>query len=248
MDIDTVLGIVGTILGILGLITGYVFYRKSLRVKEPCWAIRSNNLIQDNISQMSGLEIEYKGHEVQTLTVSKVLFWNKGFETINRDDIVAANPLRIKCSDDVQLLDTKILSENTPSNRFSIEIDDTKSFGNMTFDYMDKDDGVIIQIIHTGTSSSDIAIVGNIKGATVRAVSSKVDLVRKIILVLLIIVGLVGLAIFGSYVGSQPLLMQGLAIVIVVEFVLGVGVLVVSSIIWKTSNPFPRFFGQFGWK
>lgn len=165
MSIDTILGIIGTLLGIIGLITGYIFYRKSLRLKEPCFIIVSNNLIVDNITNLNGLEILFKNQRVQTLTVSKVLFWNHGFDTIEKGDIVLSDPLRIEASPDVQILDTSIVQTNNPSSKFLLKRNAKKSSVELIFDYLDKDNGVIIQVIHTGKSSNNINFMGKIKGA-----------------------------------------------------------------------------------
>ena len=87
LSLDTILAIAGTVVGILGIVAGYIFYRLSIRTKEPYWSIVSNNLIQDNITQLNDLEVKYKRQKVETVTVSKILLWNKGGETIDRLDI-----------------------------------------------------------------------------------------------------------------------------------------------------------------
>jgi hypothetical protein len=93
MPIDRILTIGG--LAFTSLLA-YYFYIKSMKQKEPFYYIRSNNLIQDNLSQMSGLNISYSGQKVENLTVSQIIFWNRGSEIINKDDIVISEPLRIE--------------------------------------------------------------------------------------------------------------------------------------------------------
>src|SRR6266545_2886551 len=120
MSIDTILGIVGTVLGVIGLITGYYFYRKSLRNKEPYVSFKENNLIQGYISKFEGLEVLYRGHKVETLTVSKIIFWNGGAETIHRSDITTTDPIRVVgTNDDVKILDVKIVASNNGASQFS---------------------------------------------------------------------------------------------------------------------------------
>ena len=86
------LSVVSIIVGLVGLVMAYVFYRRSRRAKEPCWAIRTRNLIAGSDSRLNDLEVLFKGHGVQDLWVSRVAFWNEGAETINRADLVATNP------------------------------------------------------------------------------------------------------------------------------------------------------------
>ncbi len=158
--------IIGVILGISGIVTGYIFYRKGLRVREPTISIKTNNLIQDHVSQIDGLEILYKGQLVRNLSVSKIIFWNNGSETIDKEDIVQANPLRIVGKDGVSILDAKIVAENNKASLFTCYLDDEGKL-RITFDYLDKDHGAVIQLTHTGLSSKDLVVEGQIKGVKV---------------------------------------------------------------------------------
>src|SRR5438477_11312597 len=102
MNIETFTSV---FIGVLGLVTGYYFYRKSLREKMPCWSIKSNVLVQDNIARLEGVEISYNGQKVENLVISRILFWNNGSETIDSQDIALANPPAIVGVDGVKLLD-----------------------------------------------------------------------------------------------------------------------------------------------
>jgi hypothetical protein len=168
MSIDTVLGLTGTILGMIGLFTGYVFYRRSRRVKEPFYSINSNNLIQDNVSSMTGLEVSYKGYPIESLTVTKILFWNNGADTIEKSDIVSANPLRIECSNGNRILDASVLETNNSSCQLVTEIMNAGRAASIDFDYLDKSNAAVIQIIHTGKTSANLTLKGDLKGATIR--------------------------------------------------------------------------------
>jgi Ca2+/Na+ antiporter len=64
--------VVGAIFFIIGLIPAYYFYVKSIRIKEPIWSIKSNNLISGSVATLKNLSIAYKKHKVENLTVSKV--------------------------------------------------------------------------------------------------------------------------------------------------------------------------------
>lgn len=164
MTIDTILGIIGTVLGMIGLVTGYIFYRKSVRIKEPIIAIRNNNLFQNFSSKLKGLEISFNSHTVESLTVTKAVFWNNGSETINKSDIVNEEPLRFDVRQGLKILDVQIIATNNPTNKFSCRISPDQSRATFEFEYIDKDDGVVIQLIHTGIDISDISLYGKIKG------------------------------------------------------------------------------------
>ena len=159
---------IGIVLGIAGIVVGiavsYYFYRKSLRIKEPCITFKHNNLIENHVSKLDGLDILYKGNKVENITVSRLLLWNEGADTINKEDIVAVNPPRISCYNNAIILEVRVLSTNNAASQFTCTISDKPNMANIVFDYIDKNQGVVIQIIHTGVSSRDIGIEGQIKG------------------------------------------------------------------------------------
>jgi hypothetical protein len=157
--------VVGLSVGIVvSIIVAYYFYRKSLRIKEPCWAIRSNNLVQGYSAQLEDLKIRYNNVNVENLTISRILFWNNGAQTIDKVDLDTVNHLRINCIGGIKLLDVKILTTNNQSCQFTAAIDNNKTNALLYFDYLDKNQGAIIQIVHSGMSSKDLTILGDIKG------------------------------------------------------------------------------------
>lgn len=168
MDWDTILGIAGTVLGIVGLIAGYIFYRKGLRTKEPCYAMKTETLIAGYSAKFEDLKILYKDKQIENLSVSRIAFWNNGIETIELNDIAPKAPLVVFAEDEVEILDAKVLQQTNRSNDFSIHLLDNNKFAQILFDYIDKGQGAVFQVIHTGTSPFDIAdliIWGDIKGA-----------------------------------------------------------------------------------
>lgn len=158
----------GIVLGIAGIVIGlaasYYFYWKSLRIKEPSWDIQSNNLIRGHSSKVPELQIFFKDEPVQDLTISRVVFWNNGAETIDRQDLNTINPLRITSIAEVKLLETKVVSVNNTSNQISIRETVDKSCAYLEFDYLDQAQGAVIQVVHTGISSKDLTVEGDIRG------------------------------------------------------------------------------------
>jgi multisubunit Na+/H+ antiporter MnhG subunit len=168
MTVDTILGIIGTVLGVIGLLTGYIFYKWSLRVKEPRVSQKTNNLIRDYIAKFDGLEILYKGAKIQNLTVTKILFWNEGSETIDKQDLTNADPLRITVDDGYIILDYRIISCNNEASKFNCVLSEDKSSLLIEFDYIDRNQGLVVQVVHTGINQSDIWVTGVIKGAVLK--------------------------------------------------------------------------------
>jgi len=53
---------------------------------------------------------------------------------------------------------------NNPSNDYKVSLDKASQYVYIDFDYLDKNQGAVIQAIHTGTESRNIVVTGDIKG------------------------------------------------------------------------------------
>lgn len=141
------------------------FYFKSKKVKLPLYSHWSINIINEFVNKFESLEMTYSGLPIENLTVTKILFWNGGNDTIDDQDISRVDPLKIQIKEKYKILESNVLYSKNPANQFSIKTADDKSNAMLKFDYLDKDEGGIIQLIHTGKSFKDIEIHGTIKGA-----------------------------------------------------------------------------------
>lgn len=108
------------------------------------------------------LSLSYDGKSIDDLTVTKYAIWNSGNEVLNWADIVVASPLQIICNDKAKILDAKILVQSDETNMFKI-IDKKDNCAKVVFDYANVDDGIILQILHTG-EASDLNVECRIKG------------------------------------------------------------------------------------
>jgi hypothetical protein len=161
---NPLLGVASFIIAIIGIVLAVIFYLKSKKIKSPYYAIRSINLIKDLISKIESLEMLFRGKPIKNLTVTKIAFWNAGNDTINYQDIPHTEPLTINVKEGIEILDAKVLYAKNPANQFSISTSDDNSLIKLQFEYIDNDEGAVIQIIHTGVSEEDIDIHGTIKG------------------------------------------------------------------------------------
>ena len=156
---------IDTLLGVAGLATGIISYIWSIRIKQPLFLVKTNNLIHGNISHISGLEVTFKGIRIANLFISKVLFYNCGAETLHKQDIVSSNPLRIVCPNNNFILDAVVVKSNNKSSSITVDVEDERSIAKISFEYLDQGHGGIIQIVHTGDSCKDLLIQGDLKGA-----------------------------------------------------------------------------------
>ena len=148
-------------LAIAGLALSVFLYLKGKKEKLPVYLIKTFPLINNNLTELDGIAISFEGIPVQSLELSKVSFWNRGAETINGTDIVAADPLRIEVSADDTLYAARIAFQKNPHNVPTVTVDGGIAL--IKFDYLDRMDGVVVDIYHSGNSK--IEVLGTIKGA-----------------------------------------------------------------------------------
>lgn len=159
------LAVMGIAIGIGGILFGYLFYRRSRRIRLPSWAIKTSNLVSGYAAKLREFQIIYRGQNVENLSISKVIFWNRGGETINRIDIADTDPLRICAVGDAVLLHVKVLQANNTASAFSVSLSDDRQAAYIDFEYLDRAQGAVVQVVHSGTSSKDLQLLGSIKGS-----------------------------------------------------------------------------------
>jgi hypothetical protein len=163
---------VGFIIGAAGIILSLYFYKISKKYRIPKYAVRNINLIEDSIGKIGDIKITYGENEVQNLSIAQVAFWNDGKETINSGDVAPLSPIVITANGKTNFLDLTIIYSKNDANNFRLEpipnpVKPEEHLQNkllIKFDYFDFNEGIIIQIFHTGTSSKEIQIEGAVKG------------------------------------------------------------------------------------
>jgi len=200
MTTDLAVGVGGIVLGI---ITSYIFHLIQKRRKELSWAIDSTNLIKGYSSLFEKLEIQYGEKKIENLTVSKVAFWNNGNETIDGKDIAIPPFILPTDKTSTKILDTKIIKISTVGNRFEIHKKIDSPFLVLKFDYLDPQQGAVIQIIHTGVSVLPLIMRGEIKGVKdIKYKSKKPDIALQMPRVFIYFNALIMFVLFGIYLYS----------------------------------------------
>jgi len=129
-------------------------YSLTRKEKEPRYILRT----------VRNIPKKYHGIEMEDNTVTRVLFWNNGRDTIHFEDIAQADQLRFAAKERGNIMNAKIIQVKTDANQFRINIPLDKSAVMLSFDYVDKNEGAVIEIVHTGRSYLDIEFRGKIKG------------------------------------------------------------------------------------
>ncbi len=147
--------------GLIAIVLPMYFYGKSRRIKQLAYTVATANLIQDS-DKISGLKIEYKGKNPSNISVSKVALWNDGTDPIHSDDIAPSDPLRLVVTGG-ELLDANLVLAIWKANQFRTAIVGGEL--QVSFDFLDKNQGGIIQIMHTAKLSDNIELKGTVIGA-----------------------------------------------------------------------------------
>lgn len=148
------------ILAIASLAVGFWYGSKS---KKPMYAISGVNLVPSSVGKYGNLEILSDGMPVPQVTVTNICFWNGGRETIKRSDIAKRNPIRVSNVSNVKILSCKLVKSSR--NVIGAKLEEMN--GNsprVVFDFMDNNDYVLLQVLHTGKSVRDCRIAGTIIG------------------------------------------------------------------------------------
>lgn len=164
---NPIITIGGFALGIIGIVLAVIFYVRSIKDRVPCFEVNSNTLIEGLHKALDGLQLHYKGAPQERITVTKLAFWNAGRETIDKRDLVEADPIGIACPSALAILDIQVTQVSAKSNsvRLGSAVDQGGvHFYPIDFEYLDNKDYFVIQIVHSGQDSEDIVVKGKIKG------------------------------------------------------------------------------------
>lgn len=159
----------GFFIGILGVVLAIVFYVKSKKDRLPCYEVSGNTLIEGVDKALDGLQLQYKGKQQNRITVTKIVLWNDGRETIDKNNIVPTDPVRVICPVDIDILDIQVTQVSSNAN--AIELCEPSKDGENTsypinFEYLDHKDYLVIQIVHNGDETRKFSVKGKIKGVS----------------------------------------------------------------------------------
>ena len=149
----------GTLIGTTGFIFAIWAWFRPKSGKLPIYGCRSFNLINENQPHLKKFKVEFEGRELQTLTISKFVFLNKGHSAIRRDDFPESDPLKISSVGAFEILDAEVLSSTNDAIACTLHRHGPNSIG-ILFDHLNAGDGFLLRVSHTGNGSKDIDIVG----------------------------------------------------------------------------------------
>jgi len=152
---------------LLGGVSTY-FTLRALREKRLCYALRTINLVRDvDSTKMPGVTMSFAGYDqsITNVSVTRLALWNSGRETITKKDV--KKPVAVQISGDGNvILSVGILAYSPPDNpnefTYTRSLDGLRA--SIEFDFIDRCQGIVLQILHTGLSNKNLSVIGYIQG------------------------------------------------------------------------------------
>jgi hypothetical protein len=156
------LNVVFILLALISIFISFWLYFKGKKTKKPTYCTHTINLIRESINKIKSLDIQHKGQKINNLSVTKLALWNAGKETINSIDIAQNDKFRIEINDKYEIIDCELVFQKNQANGFKIE--NNNMIIDITFDYFDHNEGVILYIYHTAPHGYFLELKGAFKG------------------------------------------------------------------------------------
>lgn len=157
--------------GVVSLLVGTVVsvylalrFNKSRR---PSYAMRNVVIVEKAKEAFPELRVHWRGvgDDLDNLSVAVIAIWNAGRETVRKEDVAKADPIRIDAVGDVKILGAKVIQINCESNLAGCTYEKVENRVLVVFDYLDYMQGCVLEVAHTGNLASSIRVAGTIKGA-----------------------------------------------------------------------------------
>jgi hypothetical protein len=155
------------ILAPLSILISYVLYRKSLRVRLPHYVLVTRDIVSQSRTNLPDLTFAYRGHPQKQVSITRLVIWNEGKETVRQTDIASNDPLRLELPDGVSALDATVVRETSRGVHAQVNPRsfDEKAVLEISFDFLDYQDGFLVQVIHNGGAKDRLRVRGRIAGA-----------------------------------------------------------------------------------
>ena len=140
--------IANTIFGFIGLTILIIMFIK--KKKRLGLFIKPTKIFLDmNLPEVRNT---YNGESISTLFETEFVLWNKGKKIIQESDFAAAIEIYGK-DENLKILDVNYISSNCDENNFRYELNE-KNHLIIHFDYLTKNQGIKLEILHTGDIKS----------------------------------------------------------------------------------------------
>jgi hypothetical protein len=160
-----VIDIFSTLIGVIATaLVSVVIVLLTKKERKLGYRIWTQNVIGGLTQKVPALTITFGGKKIDHLSVSRLLLWGVGRETILARDVAPSDAIRLRMIGKGQILAVQQIQENNKVNQFRSTLDEVAGTVTISFDFIDKDNGVVLQLLHTAESSKDFEIRGTVIG------------------------------------------------------------------------------------
>lgn len=147
---------------IIALVIAIVVPLIQRRRKKLSYTAFSTMLVDDGKSKINGLNIRYKGVDINNLCITKMKIINNGNVLIEGNDFHVNHDLKIKTEDDITILGVDIIS--TSVDTICPSIDESLI---IHFQAFEKNDWMEVDVYHTGNQKTEVILDGKLKEGNV---------------------------------------------------------------------------------
>lgn len=165
---NSYISFIGFLIGVISLIYAFYVAKRDRKIKWLQYFTGSSNLIDNGKHLFPRLDVMYDGRKLDNFTITKLSIKNKGTEVIRPEDIARNDPITIRLAADqnIEMLEFTIINVTDKNSNFQLNRTSENSFS-ISFDFIEPEDSVTIQILHTGRDSQAITISGTVIGAKI---------------------------------------------------------------------------------
>ena len=139
----------------ISIFAAYYFYKRSTRKKEVLYTKVNVKISQNYNKEISDSVSKHKDKSVDNIIVTRYLLWNNSSQAIRQNDIAPRDPLQFSVTSGYEILDAKIIYPKNSLNGFMLsDLKKAKNIIKLSFDFINENEGAIIQIIHTGQTKN----------------------------------------------------------------------------------------------
>jgi hypothetical protein len=164
----------GALVAFVGIPVTWILARRSRRAPQLRSAVDFDVVVDPTDGLLNqGLSLSFRGNDVERISRSYVAFWNHSGDTVNWEDVVTNDVLRVALRDADDLpLQTRVVLRSREQNQFESLIENDEVV--LRFLFLDAGDGGVIEVLHRGRTAP--MVVGTVKGAKIRQIGSRIDL------------------------------------------------------------------------
>lgn len=156
--------IITIVLSVIAILLSFIFFQKGKQKFSINHYTESTLLIdKKNTEKPDDVEIYFSKKPVDKLYKTLIYIWNSGNQTIRKNDLNTIDKFRIDIENDSEILSIKIVKTTRNVINFSLNNLINSQIHEIVFDYLDPNDGVVVEIFHNG-SLNDLKLKGTIVG------------------------------------------------------------------------------------